>query len=318
MRGEWGKIEGLEQIEVLVFPGIGRGQQFIPVEDRIRPREKAEGLPFLGQRGAPGRKTDFGHRQNKARGGDKADQFEDVHRLRGLQRRAFDRDETIDRHALRRRVESGENLEHAQAVFHRFTHAKDASATNLHPGALHRANGVEAVLKGVGADNLRIILRRRVNVVIVSGHPRLLELPRRIVAELAERHANFHPELADLPHRLEHGFETTIARADPFPGRTHTKAGRSIFFRSPRMGQDFLRGHERLRLEVGVVMRTLRAVTAILAASPRLDAQQRAKLHFASRPMALMDPTRFRDEVEKRAVVDFLELRVRLFHCAGA
>jgi hypothetical protein len=34
--------------------------------------------------------------------------------------------------------------------------------------------------------------------------------------------------------------------------------------------------------------------------------------------MALMDPARFRDKVEKRAVVNFLELRVRLFHCAGA
>jgi hypothetical protein len=34
--------------------------------------------------------------------------------------------------------------------------------------------------------------------------------------------------------------------------------------------------------------------------------------------MALVDPASFRDKVEKRAVVNFLELRVRLFHCAGA
>ena len=100
----------------------------------------------------------------------------------------------------------------------------------------------------MGADNFRIKLRRRVDIVVVGGHTRLLELTSRIVTQLAKRHANFHPQLADLAHRLEHGFKTTIARANPFPSRAHAKTGRSVFFRGPRMGQDFLRGHERLRL----------------------------------------------------------------------
>jgi hypothetical protein len=34
--------------------------------------------------------------------------------------------------------------------------------------------------------------------------------------------------------------------------------------------------------------------------------------------MLFMDPTRFGDEVEERAVVDFFQLRERLFHWAGA
>jgi hypothetical protein len=34
--------------------------------------------------------------------------------------------------------------------------------------------------------------------------------------------------------------------------------------------------------------------------------------------MPLVGAASLRDEIEKRAIVDFLELRERLFHCAGA
>jgi hypothetical protein len=82
------------------------------------------------------------------------------------------------------------------------------------------------------------------------------------------------------------------------------------------MGEDFLRAHERLRLEIRVVVRALRAITAILAARAGLDAQERAKLHLASRPMFLVHPPGFLDEVEKRTMINFLQLRERLFHWA--
>jgi hypothetical protein len=82
------------------------------------------------------------------------------------------------------------------------------------------------------------------------------------------------------------------------------------------MGEDFLRAHERLRFEIRVVVRALRAVTAILAARTGLDAEQRAELHLASGPVLLVHPAGVLDEVEKRTVINFLQLRERLFHWA--
>ena len=154
--------------------------------------------------------------------------------------------------------------------------------------------------------------------MVVGGHAGVLQLARLLVVQLTEGHADFHAELAHFAHGLEHGLETPIPRTNTFPGRTHAKTRRSVRLGGVRMREDFLRAHERLGFEIRVVVRALRAITAILAACAGLDAQQRAKLHLASGPMPLVGAASLRDEIEKRAIVDFLELRERLFHCAGA
>jgi hypothetical protein len=144
------------------------------------------------------------------------------------------------------------------------------------------------------------------------------ELARLLVVELSEGHADLHTELAHLADRFQDRLEAAVAGADALPRRTHAEAGRAVGLGSDGMRENFRGGHERLRLESGVVVRALRAVAAILAARARLDAEQGTKLHLASGPMPLVGAASLRDEIEKRAIVDFLELRERLFHCAGA
>jgi hypothetical protein len=84
------------------------------------------------------------------------------------------------------------------------------------------------------------------------------------------------------------------------------------------VGENFLRGHERFGLEAGIVMRALRAIPTVLAARTGLDAEQRAKLHLAPGPMPLVRTASLRNEIKKRTVINFLELRERLFHWAAA
>ena len=92
--------------------------------------------------------------------------------------------------------------------------------------------------KGVRGDDLGVILGRGVDVVIVSGDAGFLELARFGRAELAERDADFHAELADFADGAEHLLELRVALAHAFPRRAHAEAGRAIRPRALRGGHD--------------------------------------------------------------------------------
>ena len=84
-----------------------------------------------------------------------------IHRLAVRQRRAGDRDQIVDRHRLRRRVEIGQLRNQAGAMPARFAHADDAAAAHLEAGVAHAAQGIEPILIGVGGDDLAVKLRAR-------------------------------------------------------------------------------------------------------------------------------------------------------------
>jgi hypothetical protein len=62
-----------------------------------------------------------------------------------------------------------------------------------------------------------------------------------------------------------------------------------------------------LAFQAGLVVGTLRAVAAILAASPGLHAQEGAELDFVLFPKFQMNPAAFLNEIEKRTAIDLFE-----------
>ena len=60
-----------------------------------------------------------------------------------------------------------ERMDHADAVVFVFAHADDAAAAHIDAGVAHMRQRVEAVLEGARGDDLLVILRRGVDVVVV-------------------------------------------------------------------------------------------------------------------------------------------------------
>ena len=160
------EVEFGEEGAVFVYAGVFGGEEFVAVENGIRPGEKAERLAFAGKAGATGAEADFRFGQRDARDGDEADEREDIHGRLIFERGARHGHEAIDRHALGRGGEIGEDFEHFQPVEFRFAHADDAAAAHIHSGLLHGGDGVHAILKSVRGDDVRIVLRRSVDVVM--------------------------------------------------------------------------------------------------------------------------------------------------------
>ena len=84
--------------------------------------------------------------------------------------------QAIDGNAFRLRIKGAEGFEHAKAVLHTLAQAEYASAAERHLSSLDSLDGIESVLKGVGGYDVRVKLRRGVDVVIVGGDSGFLEL----------------------------------------------------------------------------------------------------------------------------------------------
>ncbi len=287
---------------------IVRGQQFVAVEDRIGAGEETERLALACDAGATGGQANARLRQGQARDGYQPNEFKNIDRRLFAQRRPGHGHEAIDRHAFRGRIEVVQHFEHAQAVVFRFAHADDAAATDGHPAFLHGGDGLEAITEGVGADDLRVKFRRRVDVVIVSGHPGGAEFARFDRTDLAERDANFHAELADFAHGLEHLLKLRCAIAHAFPGRAHAEASSALCACAFRGSENVGKREQIFALQTGRVMRTLRAVAAIFAATAGLDAEQTAALHLLTAPMLEMQRAALRNQIEERLAVERGEL----------
>jgi hypothetical protein len=72
--------------------------------------------------------------------------------------------------------------------------------------------------------------------------------------------------------------------------------------------KNLVAAHEFAGLDAGLVAGALRAVGAILTASPGLHAQQGAELDIVLVPILEMDRTGTLDEIEEGGTVDFLQL----------
>ncbi len=240
----------LEQPPVRVRGRVGRREQPFAVEDRVRPGEEAQRLELVAHRLAAGGEPHERPRHQDARHRDRPHEVEGVDRLGVGQRRALDPHELVDRHALGRLGQVRQGQEQLGAVVERLAHAEDAAAADVHPGRTHVLERVEPVLERTRADDLAVVGRRRVEVVVVEVEPCLLEAVGLPAGEHAERGAGLQTErfhaLDELGNLLD------VAIPGRTPGRSHAEAGGPGVFRPPRLGQDRLLRHQLLGRDPGL------------------------------------------------------------------
>ena len=205
------------------------------------------------------------------------------------------------------RIEVAEDFEHPEAVVDVFAEAENAAAADGHACLLCVADGAEAVVEGVGGDDVRVMLGRGVDVVIVGGDTGVFQLARFGLAELAERHTHFHAERGDVAHDVEDVIEFLGAAAHAFPGRSHAEACGAAGLCGAGFLHHLFLFHELLALHAGAVARALGAVAAVFAASAGLDGEEGAELHFVLRPVFLMHGAGLLEETEEGLVVDAME-----------
>ncbi|OIQ63656.1 hypothetical protein GALL_548030 [mine drainage metagenome] len=201
----------------------------------------------------------------------------------------------------------GEQHEHAETVLDLFAHADNAAAANLDAGVAHMRKRIDAVLQGTRGDDLVVKLGRGVDVVVVEVEPGLTQphgLRRR---QHAKRRAGFHAEILDRADHAADLVEITVFRIAPC-GR-HTEAARAGVPGAPRGGDHVLLRHQLGRLQAGVVMRALRAVTAVLGTAAGLDTEQARGLDMVWIEMPAMDALRAKHQVRERQGIEGFGLR---------
>ena len=72
--------------------------------------------------------------------------------------------------------------------------SENAATAYSHSGVLDVADGVEAILKSVSGDDVRIVFWRGVDIVIVGCDAGFFEGDSFFRADFTESDADFHPE----------------------------------------------------------------------------------------------------------------------------
>ena len=148
-----------------------------------------------------------------------------------------------------------EDLEHAEAVLGRLAETQNATRADRHPRILDMAEGVEAVLIGVGRDDIRVVLGRGVEVVIVGSDTGLFQLRSLDRAQFTEGCADLHAEFAHAGDDVEDLIETLRPLLHSFPRRAHAEAGRALFASEASPLEDLVFLHEPLCRDAGGVAR---------------------------------------------------------------
>ena len=262
-------------------PGIRRGQQLLARENGIRAREKAERhrLGDIRRRPAASRTREAGIRiravaiaRTITSGSSSSTSAE---------RRARVSHQHVDRHAFRVRIEARELVQQPDAVLVRFAHAQNSAAAHgdARPCAHARSSRSRSSYTRV-VMMFAVKFRRRIEIVVVSRKPGVLQPLRLRFGQHAERAADFHIERRHAAHHLQHALELLrrpSPAATPRPCRIASRL-RSSRVRRPRApSAGFISSCAR---HVRLVVRALRAVGAILGAPARLDRKQAAELHF--------------------------------------
>src|SRR5215467_2097928 len=223
------EAELIEQPQVAVGIGIGRGEKLRPVEDRVGASKKAQRLRLLAHVLAAGREPHHRPRHGDACDRDRAHELERIKACAKARvtrkRRAFDLDQPVDRHRFRMCRQIGELGDHADAVLARLAHADDAAAAHVNARVAHVAERIKSLLVSARRDDLAVELGRRIKVVIVVVEASRLELLRLLGGEHAEGCAGLEPERT---HTLDHRadlVEVTLLRLAP--SRTHAEAART-------------------------------------------------------------------------------------------
>src|SRR6195256_6762986 len=196
-----------QQGKIDIYLRVFRREQFVAEEDGVCAYEEAKRLTFARDPRAPSGQAHPRFRQGETRDRDQPDEFKNIDWRLLRQRRTRHGHQTIDRDAIGLWFKFAQHLDHAQSIVDRFAHPDNSPTANRHSALLHRCDCFQAIVKSVGADDLGIEFRRRVDIVIVSRDTGGLKLARLHRSDLSERDADFHAELADGTNGFEHALE---------------------------------------------------------------------------------------------------------------
>jgi len=304
------EAELIEEAEVVGHGGVGGGEEFVAVEDGVGTGEEAEGLGFVGELGAAGGEADAGLGDGDAGDGDHAGHIEGGDGVLAGEGGAGHGHEGVDGDAFGGWVELGDDLDHFEAVLGVFAEAEDAAAADRHTGVLDVADGAEAVVEGVGGDDVGVIFGGGVDVVVVGGDAGFLEGLGFGGAEFAEGDADLHAEGGDIADDVEDVVEAFGAGADATPGGTHAETGGAGVLGGVGAFHDLAFFHEAFGIDAAVVAGRLGAVGAVLGAATGLDGEEGAELHGVLGPMGLVHGAGLLEEVEEGLVVEAMKFVV--------
>ena len=266
-----------EQRPVALGLGVGGGQQPLAVEDGVGAGQEGQRLGGIVHLLAAGGEAHVALRHQDAGHGDGADERDGVQVLHVLQGRARHLDQHVDGHRLRVWLEPHQLLEQGGAVAGGLAHAQDPAGAHLHAGVAYVAEGRQAVGVAAGGDDLAVVVRRGVEVVVVVVQARLGQAPGLVAVHHPQGHAGLEPQRLDPAHHLQHRIEVLLPRA--LPGRAHAEAAGAGGLRRLGLLDHLLDLHELLPGKPGAVVGRLGAVLAVLRAGAGLDGEQGGDLH---------------------------------------
>ena len=142
--------------------------------------------------------------------------------------------------------------------------------------------------------------------MVVSSQAGLGQRFGLVLCEHAKSAACFHAERADAPHHFKNAVESAIF-GDISPRCAHAEARSALIAGAAGGSQRFRDVHQILAIDPSVIVRRLRAVRAILGATPGFDAEQHASLHLVGTMVSAMDLRGAEHQIGERRGVDVFD-----------
>mmetsp|Transcript_39627 Transcript_39627/g.95327 ORF Transcript_39627/g.95327 Transcript_39627/m.95327 type:complete len:387 (+) Transcript_39627:241-1401(+) len=299
MGGLTNESQFLEQLHIFIKRRILRRQQFIPVKNGVRPRLEHQELFRVRERQPPRAQADHGPGHDDARRGDHPRHIEridvgyigsfDVLICVGIaEGGALHGHEGVDRDALGMVGERRQDVQESHAVGLLLAEAEDAPAADADSRLADVGDRFETILVRAGGDDVGIVLRARVEVVVVGRQARLLQLPCLLGVQHAQCGADLEAHAVHAPHHVQNVIERVLLIPQFSPRGTHAETSRAGILRPLGRREDLLNLHRGRGLDEGLVTRALGAVRAILGTPSRLDREERALLHLGGIPVHAM------------------------------
>mmetsp|Transcript_28913 Transcript_28913/g.81428 ORF Transcript_28913/g.81428 Transcript_28913/m.81428 type:complete len:247 (+) Transcript_28913:569-1309(+) len=208
--------------------------------------------------------------------------------------------------------QGGQLVEQADAVVGLLAQADDASGADADAGLPQCLERVEAVLVLAGLGDLGVVLGAGVQVVVVSRHAGLRQLPRLLLVDHPHGGAHLHAKTAHFAHHLQHPLPLALSNlVGASPGSSHAEPGAARLLRTEGGLVHLVHVHQLGGLDGCLVVAGLAAVPAVLWAAARLDAQQRATLHHGWVVHQPVHSARLVDQLQEGGVEDRRDLFAR-------
>ena len=160
--------------------------------------------------------------------------------------------------------------------------------------------GVQAVLVVTGLDDVAVVFRCGVEIVVVVIQAGVFQRLGLLGVEHAQGGAGFHAQGAYAADHFRDLCHIAVLRRPPGGAHAEARGAGGLGLRG--FVQHILERHQFLRLQAGVVARGLRAVGAVFRAAAGLDRQQGGDLHLVRVEALAVDLSGFVHQVGERQV----------------